>query len=130
MIPVKKSFCVFLCVLMLFGSVAVVGFAENVNDSTHQSGCDCTQCAPDKAESDFSYVEPTADTTLESKGPIEDLISEIAGDELVEAGKKNDVNKIMAIGEKITAQIRDFFAKLADFAAELSERFLKLFRIK
>lgn len=130
MIPVKKSFCAFLCILLLLGSVAVVGFAENGSDSTHQSGCDCTQCAPDKAESDFSYVEPTADTTLETKGPIEELISEVAGDELVEAGKKNDVNKIMAIGEKITAQIRDFFAKLADFAAELSERFLKLFRIK
>lgn len=126
----KKSFCAFLCILMLLSCVAVVGFAENGSGSTHQSGCDCKQCAPDKAESDFSYVEPTADTTLESKGPIENLISEVAGDELVDAGKKNDVNKIMAIGEKITAQIRDFFAKLADFAAQLSERFLKLFKIK
>lgn len=117
MIPVKKSFCVFLCVLILFGSIAIVSFAENVPD-------------PANPDNNVSYVEPTADTTLETKGPIENLISKVAGDELVDAGEKHDVNAIMALGEKITAQIRDFFGKLAEFAARISDWFLKLFKIK
>ena len=129
MIPMKKSLCAFLCVLVLLGSVTVVGFAQN-NGATHPSGCNCSSCAPSKKPEDFSYVEPTADTTLESKGPIEDIISKVAGDDLVDVGKNNDINKIMAFGEKITAQIRDFFARLAEGAARLSDRLRALLKIR
>lgn len=129
MIPMKKSLCAFLCVLVLLGSVAVVGFAQN-NGATHPSGCNCSSCAPSKKPEDFSYVEPTADTTLESKGPIEDIISKVAGDDLVDIGKKHDVNRIMALGEKISAQFRNFFARLAESAARLSDRLRALLKIR
>lgn len=129
MIPMKKSLCAFLCILVLLGSVTVVGFAQNA-DATHPSGCNCSSCAPSKKPEDFSYIEPTADTTLESKGPIEDIISRVAGDDLVDVGKNNDINKIMAFGEKITAQIRDFFARLAEGAARLSDRLRALLKIR
>ena len=125
----KKSLCAFLCVLVLLGSVAVVGFAQN-NGATHPSGCNCSSCAPSKKPEDFSYVEPTADTTLESKGPIEDIISKVAGDDLVDIGKKHDVNRIMALGEKISAQFRNFFARLAESAARLSDRLRALLKIR
>lgn len=130
MVTMKKSFCAFLCILILLGSVAVVSFAESTPDPTHQSGCDCSVCVSNRDNSDLSYVEPTADTTVEKKGPIEDIISKIAGDELVDVGKNHDVNKFMALGKKITAQIRDFFAKLAERAAALSDRLRHWFKIR
>ncbi len=103
----KKSFCAFLCVLVLLCSVAVVGFAE-------------------ETETNLSYVEPSADTTLETKSPIENAISEVIGDELVDIGEEHDIDKKMSFLEKITKTIRDLFGKLADFANEISAKFRTL----
>ena len=49
---------------------------------------------------------------------------------LVMFGKKHDVNRIMALGEKISAQFRNFFARLAESAARLSDKLKALLRIR
>lgn len=118
----KKSLCVFLCILFLFGSVAVVSTAETTEPTTNTHGnyCECSDCAGAKDASDLTYVEPDTEenTTIPDRG-IEGLISKQFGDELAEAGKDAD-EKISLFGE-LVEKIRSFFERLADALEKLSD---------
>lgn len=118
----KKSLCVFLCILFLFGSIAIVCMAETTEPTTNAHGnyCECPECAGTKDASDLTYVEPDTDenTTIPDRG-IEGLISKQFGDDLVEAGKDAD-GKINLFGE-LVEKIRSFFERLADALEKLSE---------
>ncbi len=118
----KKSLCVFLCVLFLFGSIAIVCMAEPTEPTTNAHGnfCECPDCAGTKDASDLTYVGPDTDenTTISGRD-IDSLISEKFGDELVEAGKDAD-EKINLFGE-LMEKIRSFFQRLAEALASLSD---------
>lgn len=115
----KKSLCVLLCVLFLFGSVAVA-YAVEPTTNGHGNYCECPICAGTKDASDLTYVGPDEDenTTIPGRD-VDSLISEVFGDELIEAGKDAD-EKINLFGE-LMEKIRSFFQRLAEALAGLSD---------
>lgn len=108
----KKVISLFLCAIMIFSISVFIGAAEAQETETHPADCSCEEC--------FTYTPPTIPTTEDNIGKIEDIVSEIFGENAPDSDK---VGEDISFITRLLDALRDMFRKMVEFVNSLGNIF-------